>query len=160
MASLAASRAAASLGVSEMLGNPLNFSGATRSASPAASTPATFKTVALFSKKKPAPKPKPSAVSPADVELAKWYGKWSIHLSVHPLFFNLVKLSSICLKKMLFLWWFQVLTEESSCRMGSWTGLRSQNTWLEKSLESKITFLALYLNWILVIIPLNYNYGF
>ncbi|XP_073262798.1 chlorophyll a-b binding protein CP26, chloroplastic isoform X2 [Populus alba] len=74
MASLAASRAAASLGVSEMLGNPLNFSGATRSASPTASTPATFKTVALFSKKKPAPKPKPSAVSPADVELAKWYG--------------------------------------------------------------------------------------
>jgi hypothetical protein len=75
MASLAASRAAASLGVSEMLGNPLNFSGATRSASPAATTPATFKTVALFSKKKAAPKPKPSAVSPADVELAKWYGK-------------------------------------------------------------------------------------
>lgn len=74
MASLAASRAAASLGVSEMLGNPLNFSGVARSA-PTASSPATFKTVALFSKKKPAPKSKPAAVSPADEELAKWYGK-------------------------------------------------------------------------------------
>ncbi|KAF2308776.1 hypothetical protein GH714_017722 [Hevea brasiliensis] len=79
MASLAASTAAASLGVSEMLGNPLNFSGsATRSAAaPTASNPATFKTVALFSRKKPAPppsKPKPSAVSPANDELAKWYG--------------------------------------------------------------------------------------
>ncbi|KAJ6696996.1 hypothetical protein OIU85_003366 [Salix viminalis] len=39
-----------------------------------ASTPATFKTVALFSKKKPAPKPKAAVVSPADEELAKWYG--------------------------------------------------------------------------------------
>ncbi|KAJ9152374.1 hypothetical protein P3X46_025945 [Hevea brasiliensis] len=78
MASLAASTAAASLGVSEMLGNPLNFSGAaTRSgAAPTPSTPATFKTVALFSRKKaaPPPKPKPSAVSPANDELAKWYG--------------------------------------------------------------------------------------
>lgn len=73
MASLAASTAAASLGVSELLGNSLNnFSGAARSA-PSATTPATFKTVALFSKKKAAP-PKAKAVAPADEELAKWYG--------------------------------------------------------------------------------------
>ena len=107
MASLAASRAAASLGVSEMLGNPLNFSGATRSASPTASTPATFKTVALFSKKKPAPKPKPSAVSPADVELAKWYGKWSIFPSI---------LSSST-------WWGWVLYASNKCY--SFGGFRS-----------------------------------
>lgn len=75
MASLAASTAAASLGVSEMLGNPLNFSGVARSPAPTASTPATFKTVALFSKKK-APKAKPAAVAPADEELAKWYGTY------------------------------------------------------------------------------------
>ena len=75
MASLAATTAASSLGVSEMLGNPLNFSGASRTA-PSASSPATFKTVALFSKKKAAPaKAKPAAVSPADEELAKWYGE-------------------------------------------------------------------------------------
>ncbi|KAI3758739.1 hypothetical protein L6452_06310 [Arctium lappa] len=73
MASLAASTAAASLGVSEMRGNPLNFSGASRTA-PSASSPATFKTVALFQKKKPAPKAKPAAVTPASDELAKWYG--------------------------------------------------------------------------------------
>ncbi|GMP78953.1 hypothetical protein CsSME_00034694 [Camellia sinensis var. sinensis] len=74
MASLAASTAAASLGVSEMLGNPLR-SGVTRSAPPptATSSPATFKTVALFSKKKAAP-PKKAVVSPVDDELAKWYG--------------------------------------------------------------------------------------
>ena len=75
MASLAASTAAASLGVSEMLGNPLNFSGASRT--PSTSTPVTFKTVALFQKKKPAapaPKAKPAAVTPATDELAKWYG--------------------------------------------------------------------------------------
>jgi light-harvesting complex II chlorophyll a/b binding protein 5 len=78
MASLAASTAAASLGVSEMLGNPLNFSGAARSSAPTASSPATFKTVALFSKKKASPpKSKPAAVSPADEELAKWYGKYN-----------------------------------------------------------------------------------
>ncbi|MQL41235.1 hypothetical protein EI012_25255 [Escherichia coli] len=77
MASLAASTAAASsLGMSEMLGNPVNFSGATRSA-PSPSSPATFKTVALFSKKKATPPPskqKPAALSPANEELAKWYG--------------------------------------------------------------------------------------
>ncbi|KAK6116707.1 hypothetical protein DH2020_049527 [Rehmannia glutinosa] len=58
-----------------MLGNPLSFTGASRSA-PTPSSPATFKTVALFSKKKaaPAPKSKPAAVSPVDEELAKWYG--------------------------------------------------------------------------------------
>lgn len=78
MASVAASTVAASLGVSEMLGNPLNYggSGAARSA-PMASSPATFKTVALFSRKKaaPPPKTKPVAVSPANEELAKWYGE-------------------------------------------------------------------------------------
>uniref|UniRef100_A0A2C9UH69 Chlorophyll a-b binding protein, chloroplastic n=1 Tax=Manihot esculenta TaxID=3983 RepID=A0A2C9UH69_MANES len=75
MASLAASTAAASLGVSEMLGNPLNFSGGA-AAAPTSLTPTTLKTVALFSRKKaaPPPKPKPSAVLPANEELAKWYG--------------------------------------------------------------------------------------
>ncbi|KVI06693.1 hypothetical protein Ccrd_014952 [Cynara cardunculus var. scolymus] len=73
MASLAASTAAASLGVSKMRGNPLNLSGASRTA-PSASSPATFKTVALFQKKKPAPKAKPAPVTPASDELAKWYG--------------------------------------------------------------------------------------
>lgn len=73
MASLAASTAAASLGVSEMLGNTLNFSSRT---APSSSSPVTFKTVALFQKKKPAPKAKPVAVTPASDELAKWYGKY------------------------------------------------------------------------------------
>lgn len=76
MASIAASTAAASLGMSEMLGNPINFSGATRSA-PSPSTPSTFKTVALFSKKKAAPPPKQKVSTPANDELAKWYGKSS-----------------------------------------------------------------------------------
>ncbi|KAI3777350.1 hypothetical protein L1987_47150 [Smallanthus sonchifolius] len=63
MASLAASTAAATLG-----------SGASRAA-PSASSPVTFKTVALFQKKKAAPsKAKPVAVTPASDELAKWYG--------------------------------------------------------------------------------------
>ncbi|XP_057759984.1 chlorophyll a-b binding protein CP26, chloroplastic-like [Arachis stenosperma] len=67
----------ASIGVLEMLGNPIKLSGATRSA-PSASSPATFETVALFGKKKAAPPP-PSkkvaaAVTPANDELAKWYG--------------------------------------------------------------------------------------
>ena len=77
MASLAASTAATSLGMSEMLGNPLNFSGTTRSV-PSRSSPATFKTVALFGRKKaaaPPPKQRPAAVVPANDELAKWYGK-------------------------------------------------------------------------------------
>jgi len=73
MASIAASTAAASLGMSEMLGNPVKFSGATRSI-PSSSTPSTFKTVALFQKKKAAPPPKQKAVTPASEELAKWYG--------------------------------------------------------------------------------------
>ncbi|CAL0333206.1 unnamed protein product [Lupinus luteus] len=68
----------ASLGVSEMFGNSINFSGATRLA-PSPSNPATFKTVALFSNfnKKVAPPSKKksvAAVSPANDELAKWYG--------------------------------------------------------------------------------------
>nr|XP_043616274.1 chlorophyll a-b binding protein CP26, chloroplastic-like [Erigeron canadensis]XP_043616275.1 chlorophyll a-b binding protein CP26, chloroplastic-like [Erigeron canadensis] len=69
--SLAASTASASLGVSELLGNRLNLSGAARTAP---STPVTFKIVALFQKKKPAPKAKPVAVTPASDELAKCYG--------------------------------------------------------------------------------------
>ncbi|CDP11537.1 unnamed protein product [Coffea canephora] len=73
MASLAASTAAASLGVSEMLGNPLNFTSSSRCA-PSPSNTASFKTVALFSKKKAAAKPKPAADSSLDDELAKWYG--------------------------------------------------------------------------------------
>ncbi|CAI9786716.1 unnamed protein product [Fraxinus pennsylvanica] len=66
----------ASLGVSEMLGNPLNFSVASRSAPTPSNRPATtFKTLALFSKKPaPSPKAKSAAVSPVDDELAKWYG--------------------------------------------------------------------------------------
>ncbi|KAF2598911.1 hypothetical protein F2Q68_00010234 [Brassica cretica] len=64
----------ASLGVSEMLGTPLNFRAVSRSSAPLASNPATFKTVALFSKKKPAPPPKAKTVSAANDELAKWYG--------------------------------------------------------------------------------------
>ncbi|KAK6940423.1 Chlorophyll A-B binding protein [Dillenia turbinata] len=73
MASLAASMAAASLGVSEMLGNPLKFNSPAQPA-PSASSPATVKTVALFSKKAPAkPKAKP-ATTVLDEELAKWYG--------------------------------------------------------------------------------------
>ena len=78
MASLAPSTAAASLGVSEMLRNPLSFSGASARSPSSASSPVTSKIVALFGKKPaPAPKPKPSAVSPANDELAKWYGKSS-----------------------------------------------------------------------------------
>ncbi|XP_010421955.1 PREDICTED: chlorophyll a-b binding protein CP26, chloroplastic [Camelina sativa] len=64
----------ASLGVSEMLGTPLNFRAVSRSSAPLASSPATFKTVALFSKKKPAPPPKSKAISETSDELAKWYG--------------------------------------------------------------------------------------
>ncbi|KAK6937906.1 Chlorophyll A-B binding protein [Dillenia turbinata] len=71
MASLAASTAAASLGISEMLGNPLKFNSPARPA-PSASSPGSGKTVALFSKKAP-PKAKPAPVV-ADEELAKWYG--------------------------------------------------------------------------------------
>lgn len=69
----------ASVFVSEMLGNPLTFNGATRPAPPPSSSGvATLKTVALFQKKKAAPPPskaKPAAVSPANDELAKWYGE-------------------------------------------------------------------------------------
>lgn len=73
MASLAAA-APASLGVSEMLGSPLNFAGPSRSA-PAPSGGGATKVVALFSKKKAAPaKAKPSPAAPANDELAKWYG--------------------------------------------------------------------------------------
>ncbi|ERM99769.1 hypothetical protein AMTRI_Chr11g158750 [Amborella trichopoda] len=72
MASLTAGAASSSLGVSEMLGNRLNFS-------PVPSLPSSSsvssKIVALFSKKKAAPqKSKPAAVSPIGDELAKWYG--------------------------------------------------------------------------------------
>ncbi|MCI62245.1 chlorophyll a-b binding protein CP26 chloroplastic-like, partial [Trifolium medium] len=70
MASIAASTAAASLGMSEMLGSPIKFSGVIRSV-PSSSTPFTLKTVALFSKKKAAPAPKKAAVTPASEELAK-----------------------------------------------------------------------------------------
>ncbi|XP_073294635.1 chlorophyll a-b binding protein CP26, chloroplastic [Primulina huaijiensis] len=70
MASLAASSAVASLGKSEILGNPLNF---TFRSAPAPSYHATFKTVALFSKKKAAAKAKAPPPA-ADDELAKWYG--------------------------------------------------------------------------------------
>jgi light-harvesting complex II chlorophyll a/b binding protein 5 len=56
-----------------MLGTPLNFRAVSRSSAPLASSPSTFKTVALFSKKKPAPA-KSKAVSETSDELAKWYG--------------------------------------------------------------------------------------
>ncbi|XP_077231619.1 light harvesting complex of photosystem II 5 [Tasmannia lanceolata] len=75
MASLAAAKAPATLGVSEMLGSPLNFTSASsRVAPPSPSNPATFKTVALFSKKKAAPPKSKPVASPVDEELAKWYG--------------------------------------------------------------------------------------
>ncbi|KAE9620983.1 hypothetical protein Lal_00019377 [Lupinus albus] len=70
---------AGSLGMSKMLGNPINLSGATR-AVPSPSNHSSFKTMAFFSnftKKKVSPpsKQKSSAVvSSADDELAKWYG--------------------------------------------------------------------------------------
>lgn len=72
MASLAASTAAASIGVSEMLGNTLNFPSRT---APSASSSTTFKTVALFGKKAAPPPKKAVAVAPESDELAKWYGK-------------------------------------------------------------------------------------
>ena len=75
MSSLAAVAAPASLGVSEMFGSPL---GSARSAQPAGVANAgPAKVVALFGKKPaaPAPKAKPAAVSPANEELAKWYGE-------------------------------------------------------------------------------------
>lgn len=73
MGSVTTSRAAVSMGVSEL---PLKFTfGA--SFRPAPSRPAaTFKILALFSKKKAAPPPKSKTVSPADEELAKWYGTY------------------------------------------------------------------------------------
>ncbi|MBA0818024.1 hypothetical protein Gohar_025700, partial [Gossypium harknessii] len=66
---------APSLAKSEMLGNPLNFSVWAKSSAPTPSSSDTFKTVALFSKKKAAPPPKSkvASVSPANEELAKWY---------------------------------------------------------------------------------------
>ncbi|CAN6475364.1 unnamed protein product [Victoria cruziana] len=73
MASLTAATASA---VSEMLGNPLNFSAARPSPVPASSS-STFKVVSLFSRKKaaaPPPAKSKAAVSPANDELAKWYG--------------------------------------------------------------------------------------
>ncbi|XP_057739963.1 chlorophyll a-b binding protein CP26, chloroplastic-like [Arachis stenosperma] len=87
----------ASIGVSEMLGNPIKLSGATRSA-PSASSPATFETVALFGKKKAAPPP-PSkkaaaAVTPANDELAKWYGFW---LKLKTLLLIVMRLSLSCI---------------------------------------------------------------
>lgn len=74
MASLAAATAPASLGASKVLGSPLNIASPARSA-PTTSGPATFKVVALFSKKASSPKSKPVAVSQVNEELAKWYGK-------------------------------------------------------------------------------------
>lgn len=73
-----ASLAASPVGMSELLGTPLsksNFSGAARSA-PTATTPATFKTVALFGKKKAAPAKAKAAAVPESDELSKWYGKY------------------------------------------------------------------------------------
>ncbi|KAG7011077.1 hypothetical protein SDJN02_27875, partial [Cucurbita argyrosperma subsp. argyrosperma] len=52
-----------------MLVNPLSFSTASARSAPSPS-PTTFKPVAIF-RKKPAPKSKPSAVSPINDELAK-----------------------------------------------------------------------------------------
>ncbi|KAL4350535.1 hypothetical protein AHAS_Ahas10G0151700 [Arachis hypogaea] len=78
----------ASIGMSEMLENPIKLNGVARSA-PSASSPATFETAALFGKKKAAPPPplkKANAVvTPANDELTKWYGKWLL-LSSHPFF--------------------------------------------------------------------------
>ncbi|XP_038975643.1 chlorophyll a-b binding protein CP26, chloroplastic-like isoform X2 [Phoenix dactylifera] len=76
MASIAAATAPASLGVSEILGTPLNSKAAARTA-PAPSSAGSSKIVSLFSKKKaaaPPPRTKPASISPANEELAKWYG--------------------------------------------------------------------------------------
>lgn len=71
--------AMAALAPSKMLGTRLNFAGSSRYAT-AAPTTGAQKIVSLFSKK-PAPKPKPAAVtsSSPDIgdELAKWYGEWN-----------------------------------------------------------------------------------
>jgi light-harvesting complex II chlorophyll a/b binding protein 5 len=67
----------AALAPSKILGTKLNFAGSSRYAT-AAPTAGAQKIVSLFSKK-PAQKPKPSAVSSSspDIsdELAKWYGE-------------------------------------------------------------------------------------
>lgn len=149
MASLAASTAAASLGVSEMLGNHLNFNNSARSVPLPSYSPSTFKAVALFSKKKaPPPKPKPSAASPASDELAKWYGESSIYLpicllnSLTPILGSDALFSFLLLLLLLalFVFKFQVLTEEFSCPMDSWTDQKSQSTSTAKLLESKYFF--------------------
>ncbi|RWW43090.1 hypothetical protein BHE74_00051284 [Ensete ventricosum] len=64
----------ASLGVSKILGTRLSTAAPPRSppAPPPSGSP---RIVALFSKKSPPPKSKPAAVSPANDELAKWYGE-------------------------------------------------------------------------------------
>ncbi|RWW01989.1 hypothetical protein GW17_00034944 [Ensete ventricosum] len=64
----------ASLGVSKILGTRLSTAVPPRSppAPPPSGSP---RIVALFSKKSPPPKSKPADVSPANDELAKWYGE-------------------------------------------------------------------------------------
>ena len=116
----------ASLGVSEMLGTPLNFRAVSRSSAPLASNPATFKTVALFSKKKPAPPPKAKTVSAANDELAKWYGTFllpSASLSILLCISIFYRYFTLIMTLV-----FQVLTGESSCLMVFWTDQRSQST--------------------------------
>ncbi|KAH9604141.1 hypothetical protein KSS87_010481 [Heliosperma pusillum] len=71
MASIAASTAATCFGKSEILGNQLK-NATSSSQSGVVASPS--KIVALFGKKKAAPKAKAVAVAPVDDELAKWYG--------------------------------------------------------------------------------------
>jgi len=111
----------ASLGVSEMLGTPLNFRAVSRSSAPLASSPSTFKTVALFSKKKPAPA-KSKAVSETSDELAKWYGMCLLNP-----FYNHFLLCFF-VNVFVIVTLMQVLTGEFSCLMVFWIDQRSQST--------------------------------
>ncbi|KAA3479480.1 chlorophyll a-b binding protein CP26, chloroplastic-like [Gossypium australe] len=74
---------APSLAKSEMLGNPLNFSVWAKSSAPTPSSSATFKTVALFSKKKAAPPPNygydPFGLSKKPEDFAKYQAFELIH---------------------------------------------------------------------------------
>ncbi|CAL9198937.1 unnamed protein product [Musa hybrid cultivar] len=133
MASIAAATAPASLGASELLGTRLTTAATPRSAPPPSA--GSSKIVALFSKKAapPPPKSKPAAVSPADEELAKWYGEliYSLFQIMSSLSFtSLSPTTAQCCDGS------QVPTDESSCRKVSWIARRFQGISPEKCRES------------------------
>ncbi|CAL9179363.1 unnamed protein product [Musa hybrid cultivar] len=133
MASIAAATAPASLGASELLGTRLTTAAITRSAPPPSA--GSSKIVALFSKKAapPPPKSKPAAVSPADEELAKWYGEliYSLFQIMSSLSFtSLSPTTAQCCDGS------QVPTDESSSRKVSWIARRFQGISPEKCRES------------------------